>query len=442
MGQAGDYEALIRELLAGVAGGWSYGKLKGWWTGRGLNEPDLAGWLQQHGERLGLDAEIRSQLVCLADLNRGDLASVAADLIEGWEPQVDESEEWFDRGIELFELGRYEEAIASFDRVIKIQPDSYEAWCKRGIALFNIGRHEDTLFSCEQAIEINPDFLEAWLFRGITLDFRGRYEDAISSYNQVIEIESNHYGAWCLLGSTLSNLGRYEEAISCYERTIQINPDFHDAWTNQGTALHTLGRYEDAITSYNRALQIDRDNNITWNGHGNVLLRLGRYEDAIASYEQAIQIRSDYHTAWTNRGNVIGILHGYQPAINAYNQAFEHIHSSTHTEGWGELQGVIGRTHYKEGKIQLIEHQRNPQSYYDRSLTHYNNALQTLTREQFPKPRLETLIDTAKVHLAQRNTPAAHQCKTEALNILRDLLNAQPTFAGKKRLQIEFISLS
>jgi hypothetical protein len=29
MGQVRDYEALIRELLAGVAGGWGYGGVKG-----------------------------------------------------------------------------------------------------------------------------------------------------------------------------------------------------------------------------------------------------------------------------------------------------------------------------------------------------------------------------------------------------------------------------
>jgi tetratricopeptide (TPR) repeat protein len=339
MGQSGDYEALIRELLAGVAEGWSYGKLKGWWTGRGLNESDLAAWLRQHGERIGLDAEIRAQLVCLANLNRGDLASVAADLIEGWEPQVDESKEWFDRGNKLYRLGRYEEAISSYDR----------------------------------AIEINPDLHEVW-------------------YN---------------LGVSLSNLGRYADAIASYDRAIAINPDYHEFWSNRGVSL------------------------------GN----LGRYADAIASHDRAIEIKPDKHEDWSSRGFMFGGRDGYQAEINAYREAFKYIQPETHPEGWGFLQHIIGRTHHNEGNNQLLNYRRSPQIYYGQALTSYNNALQTLTREQFPELRLETLIDTAKAYLAQNNPDAAYKSKTEALDIFRYLLNAQPTIEAKKRFRLKYISL-
>jgi CHAT domain-containing protein len=90
---------------------------------------------------------------------------------------------------------------------------------------------------------------------------------------------------------------------------------------------------------------------------------------------------------------------------------------------------------------QQLNYRSDPHIYYDRALTHYNNALQTLTREEFPKLRLDILIDTAKIYLAQDDKDAAYQYKTEAFDILRGLLNAQSP-EGKKRLQIEYHSLS
>ena len=39
---------------------------------------------------------------------------------------------WFNRGLLLDELGRYDEAVKSFDEVIEIKPDDYEAWFFRG----------------------------------------------------------------------------------------------------------------------------------------------------------------------------------------------------------------------------------------------------------------------------------------------------------------------
>ena len=94
----------------------------------------------------------------------------------------------------------------------------------------------------------------------------------------------------------------------------------------------------------------------------------------------------------------------------------------------------------KRVQNQQFNRRYSPQLYYGLALTHYHNALQTLTREQFPELRLETLIDTAQAQLAQHNPTAAYESKTEALDIFRDLLNAQPT-EGKKRFRLKYISL-
>ncbi len=403
-----DYEALIRELLAGVAGGWSYGGLVGWLLSRNLKERDLAQWLREHGSALGADAEVRGQLGCLAGLGRGELAEVAGELLKGWEPEVDDAEVWFDRGYELFGFGRYEEEIANYKQAIKIKPDYFQAWYYQGLALGYLGQTEEAIASYEQAIKINPEKEKAWHNRGVALEDLGRYEEAIASYDSVIEINLNAYETLYNKGILLDSLGRYEQAIISYDLAIKINPDIYKAWHNRGV----------------------------------VISKLGRYEEAIASYNHSIRINPCEHTTWSNKIILIGYLHGYKLQINAYNEAFRYIQRDTHPEGWGYLQHQIGSIHYHEGKDRLFNHRLNPQIYYGLALTHYHNAIQTLTRDRFPKLRVETLIDIAKVYLAQHNTPAAHQCQTEAFEILRDLLNAEPTFAGKKRLQIEFVSLS
>jgi CHAT domain-containing protein/Flp pilus assembly protein TadD len=397
MGQAGDYETLIRELLAGVAEGWSYGGVVGWLLSRNLKERDLAQWLRENGAALGAEAEVR-----------GELAEVAGELVNGLESQLKKCKEWFDLGNDLFEVGQYEKAIESY----------------------------------EQAIDIEPNFGEALYNKGVALVSLGQYEKAIVSYDRAIAIQPDDYEAWCNRGVALGNLRRYEEAIVSYDRAIAIQPDDYEAWYSRGVSLSKFERYAEAIASYDRAIEINPDNHGAWSDRGIALRNLGRYAEAIASYDRAIEINPDGHKYRYNRSVAFGIRDGYQAGIKSYREAFKYIQPETHPEGWGFLQHRIGRTHYDEGNSQLLNYRRNPQNYYDRSLTHYHNALQTLTCEEFPKLRLETLIDTAKVYLAQRNTPAARECQIEALDILRDLLNAQPTFAGKKRLQIEFISLS
>jgi tetratricopeptide (TPR) repeat protein len=389
----------------------------------------------------------------------------------------DESKEWFDRGNELYELGRYEEAIVSYDQAIKINPDNPEYWADRGNALDYLGRYEEAITNFDKAIEIKPDYHRAFYCRGSALDDLGRYEEAIASYDQAtkinhnnpiywimravllrasdrykeaiascdraIEIKPNHHEAWSKRGISLANLGRYEDAIASCDRAIKIKPNYHEAWSNRGVALANLGRREEAIGSYDRAVEIKPDDDAAWFNRGISLHNLGRYEEAIASYDQAIKINPDDHDYWANRGVSIGLhKESYRAKIEAYQEAFTHIHAETHPEGWGFLQHKIGLTYYKEGNNQLLNYRRDPHLCYGQALTSYHNALTTLIRDQFPALRLETLIDTAKAYLAQKNPSAARDCQIEAVDILGDLLNAEPTFPGKKRLQLEYITLS
>jgi tetratricopeptide (TPR) repeat protein len=149
---------------------------------------------------------------------------------------------WNNRGIALYDLGRYEEAVASYDKAIEIKPDDEEAWNNRGIALRNLGRYEEAVASYDKALEIKPDFETAWNNRGNALRNLGRYEEAVASYDKAIEIKPDDEEAWNNRGNALMNLGRYEEAVASYNKAIEIKPDYQDAWDGRGNALKNLGR--------------------------------------------------------------------------------------------------------------------------------------------------------------------------------------------------------
>ncbi|MCM1985014.1 tetratricopeptide repeat protein [Lyngbya confervoides] len=93
----------------------------------------------------------------------------------------------FNLGLALGNLGRYEESITSFERVLEIKPDINEAWYDRGISFANLGRYEEAIASYDRALEIKPDDNQAWNHRGISLGYLGRYEDAIASYDRALE---------------------------------------------------------------------------------------------------------------------------------------------------------------------------------------------------------------------------------------------------------------
>ena len=137
-----------------------------------------------------------------------------------------------------------------------------EEWFNEGYDLYNQGRYEEAIECYNKALEIDPDYGDAWNNKGIVLDDLGRYEEAIECYNKALEIDPDNAYVWNNKGVSLYHLGRYEEAIECYNKALEIDPNYGDAWFNKGNALSKLGRYEEAIECFNRALSIKNDGKI------------------------------------------------------------------------------------------------------------------------------------------------------------------------------------
>ncbi len=102
----------------------------------------------------------------------------------GINPQ--DAEAWNNKGNVLGDLGRYEEALAAYDKATGIDPQYAKAWNNKGNALGNLGRYEEALAAYDNAIGINPQYAEAWNNKGNALGNLGRYEEANEAFNNAI----------------------------------------------------------------------------------------------------------------------------------------------------------------------------------------------------------------------------------------------------------------
>jgi len=47
---------------------------------------------------------------------------------------------WNDKGVDLYDQGKYEEAIKAYNEAIKLDHNLVEAWYNKGIALDDLGK--------------------------------------------------------------------------------------------------------------------------------------------------------------------------------------------------------------------------------------------------------------------------------------------------------------
>jgi tetratricopeptide (TPR) repeat protein len=242
---------------------------------------------------------------------------------EDLKANLDDATAWFNRGLALGDLSRYDEALESFDRAIQLQPDDARAWNNRGWPLDELGRYEEALESFDKAVQFKSDLAEAWKNRGLELGKLGRHEEALESYDKAIQLQPDDASAWYNRGLALLSLDRHEEALESYDKAIQLQPDDAMTWNNRGVALGSLGRYEEALESYDKAIQLQPDDAMTWNNRGVALGSLGRYEEAFESFDEAVQIRPDDALVWFNRGVALRNFERYEEALESFDKAVQ-----------------------------------------------------------------------------------------------------------------------
>jgi hypothetical protein len=159
----------------------------------------------------------------------------------------------YNKGNSLLTLGRYDDAIACYDKALAIDPGFAGAWSNKGTSLNNLGRYGEAIPCFDKALAIDPGIAIAWNNKGNSIDNLGRYEEALVCFDKALAIDPDYRNAWYNKGISLNNLGRHEEALVCYDKALAIDPGFAFAWHNKGISLQKIGRQKEAENCFEKA---------------------------------------------------------------------------------------------------------------------------------------------------------------------------------------------
>ena len=246
-----------------------------------------------------------SGLICL-EQKRPDLAE--AYLAEGVRIAPDFPPLYLSRGLALFELGRFAEAIADYDRMVAMDPQNMQAYANQGDALQALGQFEEALARYAQAISIAPDCAETYSNRGLALHEIKRFEEALESYDQAIAINPALSAACFNRGNACRELGRFEEALGDYGQARRLDAENAEACSNAGDVLQSLSGFVEALPLYERAITLRPDHAQAWSNRGVCLKALGLFDGALASLDAAINLSPDFAEAFWNKALTLLLL--------------------------------------------------------------------------------------------------------------------------------------
>ena len=99
-------------------------------------------------------------------------------------PFVDDVKHNDAQGVLLGKQGKHEEAIAFFERAIKLDPNYATARHNKGVSLHTLGRYREAIECFDQAISLMPGYASAWLNRGNALAAMGELDEAVACFEE------------------------------------------------------------------------------------------------------------------------------------------------------------------------------------------------------------------------------------------------------------------
>jgi predicted O-linked N-acetylglucosamine transferase (SPINDLY family) len=209
----------------------------------------------------------------------------------------DPFETHFQHGLTFAQRGRFEEAVASFQEALRLQPASATAHNNLGNVFVELGRLDDAVSSFRQALRYKPDFVSAHSNLGEALRRQGHLEEAVASFREALALNPRHAHAHNNLAMALQAQGMLEDALESYRRALGCAPGYTQAYCNLGTALMEQGNLEEAAANLSQAIALKPDYVEAICNLGIVLSKQGRTDLALAQYQEALRIKASEGTA-------------------------------------------------------------------------------------------------------------------------------------------------
>ena len=141
-------------------------------------------------------------------------------------------------------MGKFEEAITSYEDAISKKPDFAQAYNNLGALLVEMKDYKRAISILNQAIEIKKDLTEAFINLGISYKNTSEPAKGILCHRRAVECSPQNVKALHSLGKMYSYVGQFKEAIECYEKALKINPNFESAAWDCALSCLRIGDFE------------------------------------------------------------------------------------------------------------------------------------------------------------------------------------------------------
>eukprot|EP00177_Eucheuma_denticulatum_P000778 GFKZ01001406.1.p1 GENE.GFKZ01001406.1~~GFKZ01001406.1.p1 ORF type:complete len:339 (+),score=46.59 GFKZ01001406.1:165-1181(+) len=157
-----------------------------------------------------------------------------------------------DLAFEFTNQHKYPQAEYIWTKLISLNDRNAAAYSNRGNCRTSQGKFELALADFDRAIQLAPDEPDPLLGKGVALEGVNQFREALDCYQRANQRSVTKYGgqdpvALNNMGNAHAALGEWEDAVDSFKSATQLDGRFVFALANEALALYQLRRDEEAL---------------------------------------------------------------------------------------------------------------------------------------------------------------------------------------------------
>lgn len=257
-------------------------------------------------------------------------------------------EEFFKKGLILYEEGNLREAIFAFEAGVQRRPENDECWRYLGSCHAENDEDKQAIICLQKAIDCDPYNLSGLLSLGTCFVNELDSENALKMLRSWVTHNPRFHGL-NVQPDMYSDGTLMDEVMQLVLAAHTHAPEDTDVKVLMGVLYNVSSDFDSASTLLAEALQPAPNDYNVLNKLGATLANNNKSEEAIPLYKQALGVRPTFTRGWLNLGISYANLNKYEDAAKAYLQSLHLNPKAKHI--WGYLRVVLTCL----GNLDLVE---------------------------------------------------------------------------------------